>query len=156
MSESANGNRPGGVKLSLSSPPFCSTPPAQGLAKHAARNCTAVVTAAWTVTVFYLLSLSISAFALESGTYRLLSVAKSGKLILISQPTTKTRYILDASNAKITANGKPLEFQELTNYVSIHVKFDLRKSSKAGIEIDGTASDITVPVTLPGDKPNRK
>ncbi len=109
-----------------------------------------------TLSIICLFSSRIPVFGLESGTYRLLSVATSGKLILISQPSTKTKYILDASNAKITANGKPLEFQELTNYVSIHVKFDLRKSSKAGIEIDGTASDITVPVTLPGDKPNHK
>jgi hypothetical protein len=151
MPESANGHETDGVQLSLSFPPLRSTTPAGGINKP-----TAVAMAAWTMTVFCLLSLGQSAFALESGTYRLLSVATSGKLILISQPATKTRYILDASNAKITANGKPLEFQELTNYVSIHVKFDLRKSTKAGIEIDGTASDITVPVTLPGDKPNRK
>ena len=91
----------------------------------------------------------LCAFGLDSGTYRLLSVSHSSKLILVSQPDTKARYLLDASNAKITLNGKPLEFDDLENYVRIQVKFDQRKSSKDGIEVDGTASEILV--TAPED-----
>jgi len=83
-------------------------------------------------------------FALESDTYRLLSIAKSGKMILISHPTDKTKYLLDATNAKITCDGKPMEFDELKNYVLIQVKFDLVKSEKEGIQIDGNATEIAV------------
>jgi hypothetical protein len=96
-----------------------------------------------TLIAFFLCFCAVS-LSLESDTYRLLSVAKSGKIILISHPTDKTKYLLDASNAKITCDGKPMEFDELKNYVLIQVKFDPVKSEKEGIQLDGNATEIAV------------
>ncbi len=87
--------------------------------------------------------------AVETDQYRLLSVAESGRLILISQIPSKTKYVLDATSAKITVNGKPAEFKDLKSYSIVQVKMDLHKFSKEGIEIDGTASEIKV--TVPED-----
>jgi hypothetical protein len=92
------------------------------------------------------LSLSVVSLALDSSIYRLLSVTRSGKLVLISQPGTKVRYLLDAANAKITMNGKPVEFKDLNDYVTVQVQFDLAKSSKDGIEVDGVAREILIVV----------
>lgn len=86
--------------------------------------------------------------------YRLLSVADSGKLILVSQIPNKIKYVLDATSAKITVNGKPAEFQDLKSYVVIQVKFELRKLSKEGIEVDGIATEIRV--TVPEDSKQPK
>ncbi len=83
-------------------------------------------------------------FAVESGQFRLLSVSDSTKMILVSQIPTKTKYILDAAAAKITVDGKPAEFGNLDFYTIINVKFELKKGSKEGIEIDGVASEIRV------------
>ena len=82
--------------------------------------------------------------ALESGQFRLLSLAEANKLILISQSPGKPKFILDASTAKITVDGKPAEFKELSRYSIINVKFELKKSSKDGIDLDGKASEIRV------------
>jgi hypothetical protein len=90
------------------------------------------------------LFLNSSSFALESGTFRLLSVADSGKLILVSKIPNKTKYMLDATTAKITLNGKPAEFTDLKMFSVIQVKMELRKSSKEGIDIDGLASEIKI------------
>jgi len=109
--------------------------------------------------------LSSALLAVESGVYRLLSIAESTKLILISTiPTTselpppqpeidedvRTKYLLDASAAKITVNGEPAEFMQLQFYSLVHVKFELKKGKKGGVKIDGTVSEIKI--TLP-DKP---
>jgi len=80
--------------------------------------------------------------AVESGRYRLLSVSQTTKLILISKIPDKVRYILDASAAKITMNDKPAELSELQNFSLVTVKFELKKSNKNGIEIDGVAIEI--------------
>ncbi|HYK91087.1 MAG TPA: hypothetical protein VE398_20105 [Acidobacteriota bacterium] len=98
------------------------------------------------VTLFplILLLLASTVQAVEADKYRLLSVADSPKLILISQIPTKTKYVLDATSAKITVNGKPAEFKDLKQYVIVTVKMELRKFSKDGIEIDGTASEIRI------------
>ncbi len=82
--------------------------------------------------------------AVESGMFRLLSVSDTEKLILVSQIPSKTKYLLDAASAKIVVNGKPAEIQDLDSYSIIQVKIDLRKSSKNGIEIDGTAREIHI------------
>ncbi len=82
--------------------------------------------------------------AVESGMYRLLSVSDSEKLILVSQVPSKTKYLLDASSAKITVNGKAAEFRELKAFAVVQVRMDLKKSSKNGIGIDGTATEIRV------------
>jgi hypothetical protein len=90
------------------------------------------------------LSLSGMLFALESETFRLLSLSDSGKIILVSKIPAKTKYMLDAATAKITVNGKPAEFSDLTQYSIIQVKFELRKAKKEGIDIDGIATEITM------------
>ena len=108
--------------------------------------------------------LPLISLAIESGIYRILSVSDSIKLILISQPVDKTaaplatnrtaaapgkddqtiKYVLDASAAKITVNGKPAEFKDLKYYASAQVKFQLHKDSKEGIPIDGKATEIKI------------
>ena len=101
--------------------------------------------------------------AIESGIYRILSVSDSIKLILISQPVSKdmaaatkraapkpgtdastVKYVLDASAAKITVNGKPAEFKDLKYYAAAQVKFQLHKDTKEGIPIDGKATEIKI------------
>ena len=93
-----------------------------------------------------LLLSAVVAYAVEAETYRLLSVADSGKLILISQIPSKTKYVLDATSAKITVNGKPAEFSDLKSYAVIQVKMELKKFSKEGIDVDGTATEIRITV----------
>ena len=92
-----------------------------------------------TVVIFVAIALPV-----EPDQYRLLSISKSAKMILISQLPSKTKYLLDASTAKITVDGKPAEFPSLQAYTIVHVKFEARKSSKDGIDIDGVASEIQV------------
>jgi hypothetical protein len=84
------------------------------------------------------------ALAVEGAKFRLLSVSGTGKLILVSSIPQKTKYVLDATTAKITVDGKPAEFTALNAYSVINVRFDLKKSSKAGIDIDGVASEIRI------------
>ncbi len=98
------------------------------------------------LTLFLLFASSIRVSAVETDMYRLLSVADSPKLILISQIPNKTRYVLDATSAKITVNGKPAEFKDLKSYVIVQVKMELHKFSKDGIDIDGTATEIRIKV----------
>ncbi len=85
-----------------------------------------------------------SIFAVESGQFRLLSVSDSTKMILVSQIPTKTKFILDAATAKVTIDGKPAEFQNIDFYTIINVKFELKKGTKEGIEINGVASEIRI------------
>jgi len=92
----------------------------------------------------YLVLLSVVSFALESETFRLLSLSDSNKMILVSKMPAKTKYMLDAATAKITVNGKPAEFSDLVQYSIIQVKFELRKGKKEGIDIDGVATEITM------------
>jgi hypothetical protein len=85
-----------------------------------------------------------TALAVESGQFRLLSIADSSKLLLVSQIPSKTKYILDASTAKITVDGKPAEFKTLDYYSIINIKYELRKGSKDGIETNGVATEIRI------------
>ncbi len=82
--------------------------------------------------------------AVEAGKFRLLSVAGTSKLLLISQIPTKTKFLVDGATAKITVDGKPAEFSALSQYSIINVKFDQKKSAKAGVEIDGIATEIRI------------
>jgi hypothetical protein len=82
--------------------------------------------------------------AIESGQYRLLSITDVQKWILISQSPGKPKYLLDASTAKITVDGKPAEFKELSHYSVVNVKFEFKKSSKDGVNVDGVASEIRI------------
>jgi hypothetical protein len=88
--------------------------------------------------------------AVETGMYRLLSISVSEKLVLVSQIPGKAKYILDASAAKITIDEKAAEIGELKAFSIIQVKLELKKSSKNGIDIDGTATEIRV---VPPEKP---
>ncbi len=95
---------------------------------------------------FFLFALAMPEMlpALESGQYRLLSLASANKTILVSQNPGKPKYILDASTAKITVDAKPAEFKELSRYSVVNIKFELKKTSKDGIDLDGTVSEIRV------------
>jgi len=84
------------------------------------------------------------AYPIDSDLYRLLSVANINKLILVSQIPNKTKYVLDASAAKITVDGKPAELKNLALYVRAHIKFALKKGSKDGIDVDGVATEIKI------------
>jgi hypothetical protein len=95
---------------------------------------------------FLLISSYCQVLPIDSDLYRLLSVATSNKLILVSQIPNKTKYVLDASAAKITVNGKPAEFKDLTQYARVRVTFDLHKSSKDGIDVDGVAKEIKISI----------
>ena len=91
-----------------------------------------------------LIALSIPSFAIESGNCRLLSISESEKLILVSQIPSKTKYLLDATSAKITVNGKPAEFKQLRAFSIVQVKMDIRKSTKNGVAINGSAREIRI------------
>jgi hypothetical protein len=91
-----------------------------------------------------LLAFCASSLAVETGMYRLLSVSDSEKLILVSQIPSKAKYLLDASSAKITVNGKAAEYTDLKAFSVIQVKLNLKKSTKNGIELDGSATEIRV------------
>ena len=91
-----------------------------------------------------LLAFCSLSLAVESGSYRLLSVSDSEKLILVSQIPNKTKYLLDAASAKIMVDGKAAEFSELKVFSVIQVKLELRKSSRNGIDVDGAAVEIQV------------
>ncbi len=83
--------------------------------------------------------------ALESGQFRLLSSTDVTKMILISQsPEKKVKYLLDATTAKITVDGKATEFKELAHYSVVNVRFELKKLSKDGISLDGVATEIRI------------
>jgi hypothetical protein len=92
-------------------------------------------------------------FALESGQYRLLSVTDALKVILISQSLGKPKYLLDASTAKLTVDGKPAEFKELNRYSIVNVKWELKKFTKEGADLDGIASEIRI---LTPEQPAKK
>jgi hypothetical protein len=96
--------------------------------------------------VVLLLAISSLCFSVESGMYRLLSISDSEKLILVSQIPNKAKFLLDASTAKITVNGKAAEFRELKIFSIIQVKADIKKSSRNGSDIDGTASEIKISI----------
>jgi hypothetical protein len=92
----------------------------------------------------YLFAFCARSLAVESGNCRLLSISNNEKLVLVSQIPNKTRYLLDAASAKITINGKPAEFTQLKQFSIVQVKMVLRKSSKNGIPLDGSATEIRI------------
>jgi hypothetical protein len=102
--------------------------------------------------IVLLLGFCSSSLAVESGMYRLLSISKSEKLILVSQIPNKKKYLLDVASAKITVNGKPAEFDQLEQFSILNVKLELNKSSRNGIDIDGSAIEIRI---SDPDRPNQ-
>lgn len=91
-----------------------------------------------------LLAVCSVSMAVETGMYRLLSISETEKLILVSQIPSKTKYLLDASSAKITVNGKAAEYSDLKAFSIIHLKMNLKKTSKNGVNLDGSATEIRV------------
>jgi hypothetical protein len=100
--------------------------------------------------IIFLLGFGTFSLGVESGMYRLLSISTSEKLIVVSQIPSKAKYILDVASAKITVNGKPAEFRELEEFSILQLKLELRKTSRNGIDIDGSALEIRISDT---DKP---
>ena len=94
--------------------------------------------------LFLAILFSCIAAAADSGAYRLLSISETEKLILVSQIPGKNKYLLDAASAKITINGKAAEFKALKAFSRIQLKMTLRKASKLGVDIDGTALEIRI------------
>ncbi len=91
-----------------------------------------------------LLAMPAIMMGVETGQFRLLSVTETNKLILVSKIPDKTKYLLDASVAKITLDGKPAEFEDLKHYSVITLKFTLRRSKKDDVNIDGVANEIRI------------
>ena len=78
--------------------------------------------------------------------YRILSVSESSKLVLISDLTTKTRYLLDATNAKIILDGKEIELVKLQDYSTARVSFSSAKKTVGGVKLDGVASRFEIKI----------
>lgn len=92
--------------------------------------------------------------AVEPDYYRLLSVSMSAKMILIAQPASKAKFLLDATAAKLTLDDKPTEFKNLGDYSIVHVKFEAKKVDKDGVLLDGVATEIRV--LTPENPPPKK
>jgi len=95
------------------------------------------------VTIFFL-GFDSKTFSVESNIYRLLSISESEKLVLVSRIPDKHKYLLDASSAKITFNGKSAEFKELKQFSIVKVKVQLGKKKKNAVELDGSAIEISI------------
>jgi hypothetical protein len=95
----------------------------------------------------------LTSMALESGQFRLLSATDVNKMILISIPEKKIKYLLDAAAAKITVDGQAAEFKDLLHYSVVNVKFELKKLTKDGITLEGVASEIRI---LTPEQPAKK
>jgi hypothetical protein len=108
---------------------------------------------AWISIALGIIGFVSSVLAVETGMCRLLSISGSEKLILVSQIPGKHKYLLDASSAKIMVSGKPAEFKELDVFSIIQVKYELRKSTRNGVELDGSAKEIKI---NPIEKPNSR
>jgi hypothetical protein len=86
----------------------------------------------------------VPAQALESGSYRLLSVSVSEKLVLVSRIPDQKKFLLDAADVKITINDNTGEFDDLNLFTIVQVKMDLGKTKRKGVNIDGRAREIAI------------
>jgi hypothetical protein len=82
--------------------------------------------------------------ALEAGSYRVLSISETEKLILVSRIPDQKKFLLDAADAKVTVNDQPAEFKDLTLFTIVQVQMDQKKKKRKGINIDGNAHEIAV------------
>ena len=82
--------------------------------------------------------------ALESGSYRLLSISETEKLVLVSRIPDQKKYLLDATDVKVTINEKSAEFSDLTLFTIVQVQMDMKKKKRKGVNIDGDAKEITI------------
>ncbi len=90
------------------------------------------------------LFISVLCLGAEMETFRLLSVSESEKIILVSSVPDKTKFLLDASSAKITIDGKPAEYKALKAFSIIQARIEKKKIRKEGIDLDGAAVEIRV------------
>ena len=98
----------------------------------------------WVSFVLLFIGLTTSIFSSEAVSYRLLSISESEKLVLVSRIPEKTKYLLDASSAKITLNGKSVELKELRQFSNVQVVMRLGKKKKNAIDLDGSAIEIVI------------
>jgi hypothetical protein len=94
--------------------------------------------------IVWFLAFCSLALSEELGTYRLLSISESEKLILVSEIPGKAKFLLDASSAKITLDGNPAEYKSLKTFSLIQLKMERRKLMKIGIALDGVAIEIRI------------
>jgi len=82
--------------------------------------------------------------ALEAGSYRLVSISQSEKLVLVSRIPDQRRFLLDATDVKITINNEPAEFKDLTSFTVVQVEMELRRARRKGVNLDGYALEIAI------------
>jgi len=82
--------------------------------------------------------------ALESGSYRLLSISETEKLVLVSRIPDQKKYLLDAADVKVTINGNPAEFSDLTLFTIVQVQMNLKKKKRKSAILDGDVREITI------------
>ena len=82
--------------------------------------------------------------ALESGSYRLLSVSETEKLVLVSRIPDQKKFLLDAADVKITINDRPAEFKDLVLFTIIQVQMDTKRTKRKNINLDGRVSEIAI------------
>ena len=82
--------------------------------------------------------------ALEAGSYRLLSVSETEKLVLVSRIPDQKKFLLDAADVKITINDNPGELKDLILFTIVQVQIDTGKKKRKGVNLDGSAREINV------------
>jgi hypothetical protein len=82
--------------------------------------------------------------ALETGSYRLLSVSESEKLVLVSRIPDQKKFLLDATDVKVTIDDKAAEFKDVASFTIVKVQMDLRKKKRKGVNLDGNALEIAI------------
>ena len=85
-----------------------------------------------------------SAQALESGSYRLLSVSVTEKLVLVSRVPDQKKFLLDAADVKVNINDEPAEFSDLILFTVVQVQMEQGKRKKKNVNLDGRAIEITI------------
>jgi len=82
--------------------------------------------------------------ALEAGSYRLLSVSETEKLVLVSRIPDQKKFLLDATDVKISINDNSGELKDLILFTIVQVQMDTGKKKRKGINLDGNAREIIV------------
>ena len=81
---------------------------------------------------------------MESGSYRLLSISESEKLVLVSRIPDQKKFLLDAVDVKITINDEPAEFKHLALFTVVQVQMEQGGKKRKGVNIDGRALEIAI------------
>ena len=82
--------------------------------------------------------------ALEAGSYRLLSVSETEKLVLVSRIPDQKKFLLDAADVKITINDNPAELKDLVLFTIVQVQMDTVRKKRKGVNLEGSARVINV------------